>query len=351
MAEVLRNYHRIIVFTEGQANSGFAKTAISLLRYRQEHVTAVLDSSVAGKRCQEVFGAGGETPICGSLDEIPPADALFIGIAPAGGKLPIEWRPAIAGCLRRGIDIVSGLHEFVSEDPEFAELAQRHDVRIIDIRKNGHSRVAGGVAFRRSNLRIHTVGQDCSVGKMVSAIEIDRELKRRGHDSSFVATGQTGIMIDGAGIPVDAVVADFISGAIESQVVAEQHHDFVLIEGQGSLAHPSFSGVTLGLLHGCAPQGLVMCYAPAREAVLGLPHAQLVPLIRLVELYERIASVRAAAKVIGIAINSHGLSESEAAHECVRVSESLQLPACDVYRDGAGVLVDAVLSYRDEILQ
>lgn len=349
MTRLLRGYRRIIVFTQGYAGSGFAKTATSLLRYRQQDVVAVLDSSVAGLRCQDIFGTGDTMSLCASLDEIAEADALFIGIAPAGGRLPEEWRSTIANCLRRGIDVVSGLHDFLSDDPELEELARRHGARILDLRKNRHTSVASGAAFPHSCLRIHTVGQDCSVGKMVTAIEIERELKRRGYDSRFVATGQTGIMIDGAGVPVDAVVADFISGAVESQVVAEQQHDFVLIEGQGSLSHPSFSGVTLGLLHGCAPQGLVLCYAPARKSVLGLPDKPLTPLARLVELYESSASVRFPAKVIGVAVNGSGLSNAEVTEECLRVSEELRLPACDVYRDGAGKLVDAILRYREEI--
>lgn len=351
IADRLKSYRRIVILTEGQASSGKAKTAISLLRYRGEHVAAVLDSSVAENLCQEVFGVGGDIPIVRAPEQIEEADALFIGIAPAGGKLPVQWYPKIAAFLQRGVDVVSGLHEFVSDVPLLAELARKNSAHIIDIRKNHENSVGTQANFPSNNLRIHTVGHDCSVGKMVVAIEIDRELKKLGHDSQFIATGQTGIMIEGQGVTVDAVVADFISGAIESRVVSNQHHDTLLIEGQGSLTHPSFSGVTLGLLHGCAPQGLIMCYEAGRSTVMGLPHVSLLPLETLVKLYEDMASVRYPAKVIGVAINGRNLDEATAARERRRVEAQLGLPACDVYRDGAQVLAKAVLNFRAEVVK
>jgi len=350
IAERLKGYRRIVILTEGAATSGNAKTAISLLRYRSEHIAAVLDGSAASKTCQEIFGTGGDTPIVGSLDQVEDADALFLGIAPAGGKLPPEWHSTISAFLARGLDVVSGLHDFISEVPHMVELAERHSARIIDIRKNNEHSVATHATFPAKNLRIHTVGHDCSVGKMVVALEVDRGLKILGHDSQFIATGQTGIMIDGQGVPVDAVVGDFISGAVESLVVENQHHDMLLVEGQGSLVHPSFSGVTLGLLHGCAPQGLIMCYDAGRSTVKELPHVPLLPLARLVNLYETMASVRCPSKVIGVAINGRSLDEADAARERSRIEAELGLPACDVYRDGADVLVQAVLNYRAEVI-
>lgn len=350
MADRLLAYRRIVVLTEGASTAGHAKTAVGLLRYRCDHIAAVLDSSQSSKTCHEVFGEGGDTRIISSLCQVSDADALFIGIAPPGGKLPDAWRSIIEEALRKKMDVVSGLHDFISEEPRLQNLAQHSGALIVDIRKNKCRSVAAHASFGANNLRIHTVGQDCGVGKMVVALEIERGLRNIGHDAQFIATGQTGIMIAGKGVPVDAVAADFISGAAENLILEHQQHDTLLIEGQGSLAHPSFSGLTLGLLHGCAPQGLIMCYASGRSSVKELSHVPLRPLADLMDLYETMASVRCPAEVIGIAINGRNLSAIQAANERDKVIAEFGLPACDVYRDGADDLVQAVLDFREEIL-
>ncbi len=255
----LRGYRRIVLLTEGFSAPFLAKTAMSLLRYRHRDIIGVLDSTEAGKNAGELFGVGGEIPVVDSLMGLE-ADALFIGIAPPGGKLPSEWREAVTTALQRGIDVVSGLHDFLGDDPEFSRAAERHRCRLIDVRRNDQRETATCHAFRPGSLRIHTVGQDCSVGKMVVALEVQRELSQRGVDARFIATGQTGIMISGDGVPIDCVVSDFVNGAAERLVKRHEHHDVLLIEGQGCISHPSFSAVTLGLLHGIAPHGLVFCY-------------------------------------------------------------------------------------------
>ena len=152
------------------------------------------------------------------------------------------------------MEVLSGLHTFVSDDPELSEAARRHNVRIFDVRKNNERDVAQRKNINERCLRIHTVGHDCNVGKMVVSVEVTNALRKRGHDAKFVATGQTGIMIEGDGCPIDAVVADFINGAAEKLVLQNQHHEILLIEGQGSIIHPRYSAVTLGLLHGCMPK-------------------------------------------------------------------------------------------------
>ena len=350
-SERLLCYRRIIILTEGESTSGRAKTAIGLLTYRTADIAGVLDSTFGGQTCQELFGVGGNIPVIASLDQIVGADALFVGIAPAGGKLPPEWREVISEALRNEMDVVSGLHDFIVDDSELRAIADLHRRSVIDVRRNCHRSVAVHVTYQQRNLRIHTVGHDCSVGKMVAAVELDRGLRQRGHDSQFLATGQTGIMIDGKGVPVDAVVADFVSGAVEEMVLGNEHHDTLVIEGQGSLAHPSFSGVTLSLLHGCAPHGLIMCYDASRESVKGLGHVSLQPLSRLIKLYEALGSLRHPCKVIGVAINGRGLSEASAASERDRVRDELGLPACDVYRDSPTALVEAVLEFRNITIQ
>jgi len=192
-------------------------------------------------------------------------------------------------------------------------------------------------------LRIHTIGQDCSIGKMLVSIEVTRALQALGHDAKFVATGQTGIMIEGDGCPVDCVVSDFISGAVEKQILAQQHHEMLIVEGQGSLAHPRYSAVTLGLLHGCVPQGMILCYEAGRKAVNGMEHIPLKSLAELRTIYENTAAIMFPSQVIGIAMNSRLLSAQAAAEERERVRQELGLPVCDVIRHGPDELVEAVL--------
>jgi uncharacterized NAD-dependent epimerase/dehydratase family protein len=339
-------YKRIVVLTEGESQSEHVKTARGLLHYRSKDILAVLDSECEGHVCKDVFGVGGDTPIVGSLDDTPVADALFVGIAPAGGCLPNSWHPIIATALSYGMDVVSGLHDFVSDLPEFQQLARHYSANIIDVRRSKRNVLARHATFRPGNLRIHTVGQDCCVGKMVVAVEVERRLQQMGHDAKFVATGQTGIMIGGHGVAVDAITSDFVNGAVEELVLALEHHDTLLIEGQGSLAHPSCSGVTLGLLHGCAPHGLIMCYAPGRSTVGDLPFVPLQPLPKLIRLYEDIASTRYPCKVIGIAINAYGLTHEEAMRERNRIQLQTGLPVCDVRKDSADVLAKAIIDFR-----
>ena len=340
---------RILILTEGHTNPRTAKTAASVIRYRLQEVVGLLDSTQVGKTSQELLGVGGELPVVGSLAEAPTADTLLVGIAPPGGNLPEAWRQVVLAAIERGMDIISGLHDFLADDPALAAAAQRKGIRIEDVRKNNERTIARQEGIRPECLRIHTIGNDCSVGKMVTAIEVTRALEKLGHDAKFVATGQTGIMVEGDGCPIDCVVADFINGAAERLVLENQHHDILLIEGQGSLVHPSYSAVTLGLLHGSLPDGLILCYEAGRETVAGLPHVQLPPLGSIRKVYESMASIMHPAKVIGVAINSRRLSDSEAAAERERVERALQLPTCDVLRDGPDRLVQAVLGLKREL--
>ena len=242
----------------------------------------------------------------------------------------------------RGMDVVSGLHDFLADDDEFADAAQRCGVQLIDVRRNKEKEIARRAGLRDDCLRVHTVGHDCSVGKMVTSIEVVNELKRRGRDAKFVATGQTGIMVEGDGVPVDCVVADFVSGAIERQILEHQHHDLLLIEGQGSLVHPSYSGVTLGLLHGCSPHGLILCYEIGRERVTGIPEMPIPPLAEIKRLNEIMANVMQPCEVIGVSMNSRLVSSEEAERERERVRQEFGLPVCDIFRHGSSELADAV---------
>jgi len=347
-SSLLKNYRRIALLTEGFSTPFLAKTAISMLRYRQDDIVAVLDSTEAGKTADELFATGSEIPVVDSLSELN-ADALFIGIAPPGGNLPEHWRAILLDALRSGIDIVSGLHDFLSDDEEFTRVAEQNACRLIDVRRNRERETAKRAQFRKGCLRIHTVGHDCSVGKMVVALEVQRELIRRNVDAQFVATGQTGIMICGEGVPIDCVVADFVNGATENLVKRNEQHDVLLIEGQGSISHPSFSAVTLGLLHGCAPDGLIYCYEVGRTSVKGLKDVPLLPNRTLIDVFATNAALRHPCKVIGIAMNSRNVSAEDAAAERTRIRNEFGLPVCDVYRDGASELGDAVIHLQQEL--
>ncbi|MEQ8847700.1 DUF1611 domain-containing protein [Botrimarina sp.] len=340
---------RIVLLTDGKGDPISAKTAVNVLRYRGEQAVAVLDRQNAGKTAEEVLGVGGQTPIVASLAEAPDANTLMVGVAPAGGKVPPEWMPTFKEAIDRGMDLVSGLHDFLGEVPELRDAAAEKGVSIWDVRKNRERDVATGEPFREGCLRLLTIGNDCSVGKMLAALEVANDLKARGENAKFLATGQTGIMIEGDGIPIDCVVADFINGAAEKLVRQNEQHDIVVVEGQATIAHPRYSSVSLGLLHGCRPQGMILVYEAGRPHMNGLPHAPLRPLKEIVEAYESAAALLQCSKVIAVAINSRRLSPREACDEAARVSDELGLPAVDPIRDGPGVLSDAVLALRDEL--
>ena len=339
---------KIAILTEGHTNPHIAKTASALVRYRPDEVLALLDSTQAGKTTQELLGVGGQTPIVSSLDKIPGADTLLLVIAPPSGKIPATWRPIILDAISRKMDILSGLHDFVSDDEEFKQAAEQNGVTLTDVRKNDQNTLAQRVGLDENCLRVLTVGHDCSVGKMVTAIEISEGLQRLGVDSKFVATGQTGIMVEGDGTPLDCVVADFVSGAAEQLVLDNQYREVLLFEGQGSLVHPSYSGVTLSLLHGCAPHAMVMCYELGRDKVTGIDMS-IPSLEKIIPMYEIMAEPIYPAKVIGISMNSRHVSEQESDRERKRVSDQFGLPVVDIFRHGADELIEAVQNMRSEM--
>lgn len=340
---------RIVILTDGRTNPVNAKTAACMVRYKPDEVVALLDPTQAGKTAGELLGVGGSIPIVATLAEAPGANTLLIGIAPSGGKLPPAWRKVLLEAIDRGMNLVSGLHDFLSNDPEIGAAAAKRGVEIYDVRKNNERDVSNRLNLREDCLRIHTVGQDCSVGKMLASVELAIALKARGHDAKFVATGQTGIMIEGDGCPVDCVVSDFVNGAVEKLVLANQHHDILLVEGQGALSHPRYSAVTLGLLHGCVPHGMILVYEAGRPHVLGMDYVQLPTLKKIVEVNEMMASLAMPSKVIGVAMNSRLLKPDEAEAERERVRKELGVPVCDVIRHGPGDLVDAILALQKQL--
>lgn len=340
---------RILILIDGYNDPHTAKTAHCVLRYRPEAVAAVIDRTLAGRTTQAALGLGGAIPIVAALADAPPADALLIGIAPPGGKIPPPWRTIVRQAIARGLDIISGLHDFLTDDPEFSQAAAQRGVELIDLRRAEHFEVAQRRGIRPGCLRIHTVANDCSCGKMVVAVELAEGLKRAGVDAAFVATGQTGILIAGGGLAVDRVIADFLAGAAERLVLENQHHEVIVVEGQGSLFHPRYSGVTLGLLHGVMPDGLVFCYEMGRRAIAGMEECALPRHEEAIAFYEAAARLMHPCRVIGVAVNGWRFTEKEVAAECAEMEGRLGLPVCDVIRHGPGKLVEAVCRLKAEL--
>ena len=344
---------RYLVLAEGRSlDPHYGKTARGVVRYGPHPVIAVVDSQAAGERLEEV-------PIVGSIEEglafEPPPTTALVGVAVAGGRLGPEWRGVLRAVLAAGLDLEAGMHEFLADDPELAELARRHGGEIRDLRRPpADLSVASGANLRHEADVVLTVGSDCAIGKKTVAIELDREARRRGLRSVFVPTGQTGIMIAGWGIAVDAVVADFIAGAAERLVVeGAERGDLLFVEGQGSIIHPQFSGVALGLYHGSAPHLLVLCHKTGEVELEGCPGHPIPPLPELVELHERTALPARPARVAALALNTAHLDEREA-HRAIELAETeTDLPADDPVRFGPGRLLEAVLerlpsAIRDE---
>ena len=342
--------HRFLILADGQFGPLTSKTANSCVRYFPDRIVAVFDRAQAGKTVQDVLGFGGAIPVLGDftagLDR--GATAVLIGIAPAGGQLPAEWRAWLRVAIERGKEIWSGLHTFIGDDPELAALARERGVRIWDARKPpANLPIADGRAADVDAFVILAVGSDCNVGKMTAQLQLRDALVRRGRRTSFVATGQTGMFIEGWGIAVDAVVADFIAGAAEDLVVrGAKDHDIVLVEGQGSLIHPGYSGVTLGLLHGSCPDAMILCHQSSRDFIGDYsgrePWVRIPPLAELVDIYERAAAPVHKSRVIGICLNTFDLAES-AAREAVRhAGQETGLPATDPVRFDPEPLVAAI---------
>jgi uncharacterized NAD-dependent epimerase/dehydratase family protein len=332
---------RLLLLAEGfSGDAHYGKTGRGVLRYRPDDVVALLDSTRAGEQQDG-------KPIVGTV-----ADALaheptaaLVGVATAGGRFPPEWRELLRQCIAAGLDIENGLHEFISEDDELSALAQLHGVALRDLRKAPPGlNVPTGANLTHDATVVLTVGSDCAIGKMTVALELDREARRRGIRSEFVPTGQTGIAIAGWGISVDAVVSDFIAGAAESLVLegVERGGELLFVEGQGSLLHPMYSGVTLGLLHGSAPHAYVLCHQAGSRFVDENERYPIPPLSQVAELYERISLIPRPARVLAIALNTRDLDEDAARAAVAAAEAETGLPADDPVRFGAAKLVDAL---------
>ncbi len=326
-----------------------SKTANGAIIYLRDEVVAVIDSTKVGMTAQDVLGYGGAIPVIKNIEEgmkFNP-DTLLIGIAPTGGRLPEEWREWIKTALRSRLNILSGLHTILTDDDEFVQLAKENGVTITDWRKiPSESEVVSKGNWRtRKSKTILTVGTDCNIGKMTTMLQVYDEFQKRGLKSDFIGTGQTGIMISGKGIAVDAIISDYIAGCIELEIDTSdaEGYEYIFVEGQGALTHQGYSGVTLGLMHGTMPDAMILCSQPTR--VVDDYKIPLSELNRLIRLHEEVINIFRPTKIVGIGINSIGLTDEQSNAEAKKIEDATGLPAIDAFRFGGAKLADALEKY------
>lgn len=327
-----------LIYFADVRDTGHAKTGLGLIHWRRELCAGQLraegcrvDGGLADMTVADAVAAG--------------AGSIVIGVASEGGTIPRHWVEDLAEAARAGLDVVSGMHVRLSEFPAIVDAARSSGARLLDIRTPPKT-LPVGTGKKRSGKRLLTVGTDCAVGKKYTALALEREMRARGMDADFRATGQTGIMIAGSGIPLDCVVSDFLSGAAELLSPAAPPTHWDVIEGQGSLSHPSFAGVSLGLLHGAQPDALVLCHDPSRGYLLGTEAGSAFPLISLRESMEQCLMfarrVNPSARFVGVSLNSSALSEADRLPLRQRYEAETGLPVVDPVRDGVGPIVDRI---------
>jgi len=336
---------RLLLLADGCFTTTEAKTAACIAMYRPGDVVAVLDASHAGRSVRDAIGFGGDAPIVAAFDEARARrpEVAIVGTAPAGGDLEPAMRSHVARCLDAEMDVVSGMHAFLSDDAALTAAARSSGARIWDVRRVPEVRViSNGAGCTTGAKVVLTVGSDCNVGKMTVALELDRAARADGVRSTWAATGQTGIMLRGRGVPVDRVVADFVGGV--SQVLVDEegrNADLVVVEGQGSITHPAYAGVTLGLLYGVMPDAMVLVHTAGRERYKRFEHA-IPPLPEVVALYESLMRPYKRSLVAAVALNTSGLSTDEARRALGRARDDTGLPAGDLVRFGADPVWPAV---------
>ena len=340
----------LAIFAEGLFAKHNGKTAHGVIRYGNREVVAVIDSTQAGRTAEEVVPfCLHPVPIVASVEQAIElgAHALLIGVAPTGGKLDPAWRPPLLEAIAAGLSLEAGLHAQLSDDPELRRAADARGVGLRDLRAApGDLGVPEGPYSRRQGVRVvHSVGSDTVIGKKVVTLELDRLARENGERSVYVPTGQTGVAIAGWGISVDHVISDFVAGAGERLVrEGSERGDLLFVEGQGALFHPAYSGVTLGLLHGCAPDLLVLVHKAGAHAIRNYPDLPIPPLPELIDAYERVARRVRPTRVAAIALNTADLAGDEEARAAIEATRAeTGLVADDVVRFGPERVLTAVL--------
>lgn len=326
-----------IVLVGDETDPGYAKTGCGIVDWCKGDVLGQLRFSTAavdlGVPDLDVDAAAKQG-----------AGSLIIGVAPIGGSVPQAWWDVMLEAANAGIDVVSGLHTRLTDNSVLVAAATTSGARLVDVREPPPG-IPVGNGKKRTGRRLLTVGTDCAIGKKYAALAVNAALRKAGMKSTYRATGQTGIMIAGEGIPIDAVVADFISGAAEALSADNQPDHWDVIEGQGSLFHPAYSGVSLGLLHGSQPDGIVLCHEATRETVIGWDHYRLPSLLDAIELHERVARrTNPEARCAGICVNTSGLPAADREAYLDGLRHEHGVPAVDPMIDGCDAIVDFLRS-------
>ena len=344
---MLKSDDRVAILLHEGLQSSRGKTGLSLLRYSELPIVAVIDQQSVGQDLQQMTGIARQVPIVGSVQEAVSyaPTVLSIGIAPSGGALPEAWRQEVKQAVAAGLSIVNGLHTPMSTDAELADLLHG-DRWIWDVRREPAGLSVGtGQAQTLDCLRVLTVGTDMSVGKMSASLELNKAARQRGMRSTILATGQTGLMLGHDGVALDAVRVDFAAGAIEQLVMRHADQEILWVEGQGSLMNPA-STATLPLLRGTQPTHLVLVHRAGQTHIYNAPQVAIPPLPKVIEVYETVAAAGgafAAAKVAAIALNTHSLNASEAKAAIEQVQQETGRPCTDAIRFGAEVILEAIV--------
>lgn len=336
----------LVILAEGCFGQENTKIISALLRYGSWPIVAGVDSTRAGKTIQEVVGYGGDIPIVASIEESLKYEprALLIGIAVQGGELPQSWREFILKALDYNLDIINGLHYFLNNDKEIVKKAEEKGKILWDVREPILDyKVCKNLPRPSKPKVVLTVGSDCSCGKMFTTIELAKITP----NSKFLATGQTGILISGSGIPLDRIIGDFMAGASEQLVMSniDNKTDWLFVEGQGSLIHPSFSGVTLALMHGCAPDAMILCHNASRKYLKNFD-IPIPSMNRLIEVYETAMGFIKPAKILGISLNCSGLDDESTRRIIEETEEMTQLPTVEPLKTGVDRLLN---NLREEL--
>lgn len=332
---------RFILYTPDRLHPLGSKTANGLILFRQDEVLAIIDGSKAGKTSEKILGYGGDIPIVADISEamLFDPDTLVIGVAPIGGAVKKEWIPEIKTALESGLQVWSGLHHFLGD----MEVLKPYQHLIWDARRSpSNLKVAKGHWTKRKSKVILTIGSDSNVGKMTTALMLQKQLKDIGLDSIFVGTGQTGMMISGRGVAVDAVVSDFVNGVTEAEIdKVDGEAPLIIVEGQGAVTHIGYSGVTMGLLHGAMPDAYVLAHQPSR---LVDDYGHPLPGINeVIELHEALMRPFKPAKVLGINLYSKDMSQDESQQACQSLYAESGLPVEDMVRAPKGIVAAKVL--------
>ncbi len=342
---MFEHHQKLAIFMEGALDNDSGKMGFGLMRFSKHPIVCVIDSNYEGKSVSEAVGLPYSIPVVATVDEAVQlgAEIMVLGIAPSGGRFPAEWDGPVSHALENGLSLINGLHDDLNA--RFGHLVRQNT--IWDVRKPQHAYpIATAKAAELKNQRILMVGTDMAAGKMTAGLELYAALREKGVKVGFVPTGQIGITLMGNGIPLDAIKVDQAAGAVEQAVLEQAHNDIIIIEGQGSLAHPG-STATLPLLRGSQPTHLIMCHKAAYSHLrYPVSHIPIPPLDGFIQLNEAVAKVcgsQNTAKTIGIALNTVGLNASEAEKKMEEIESSTKLPTTDVVRFGVEKLVNAIL--------